>query len=215
MQKSPASKKQIGLLPIISLSLSMVVIALVIFLLATSISTLKKENAELRSDMASLKNDLNLDQQALDALKKQSNEGTTGLQGDVQNIKAQLDSVVTKFGDIERQQASLANPDFIISPLDLKYYSDAAYKYQSYTGAGAISTADTQDSFLVLLKKTLLSGGAKTTKPVEYIPILVVGGSGSFSTDDSAEGTVDKPDYAFEVIGYIRFAANDPSNANQ
>jgi hypothetical protein len=214
MLKNTDAKKQTGIVPIISLSLSMVVFALVIFLLSSSISSLKKENEGLRADIISLKNESSLNQQAVFALQKHVDENTAGMKGDVQNVKSRLDSILALYGGIEKLQASSADPNFSIASFDLKFFNSADYKYQSYTGTGTITTGDTQDSFLVLMKKTLKAGGAPTTKKIEYVLILVVDGTGTFATDDSSEGAVEKPEYDFEVFGNIRIIGNSQKPAS-
>lgn len=199
---SSKTKSIAGVMPLIAWVLPMVVFMLAVILLIGSVSSLKKENGELRADLSSLRNETTASQQAAYDKNRQADAG-------MQSIREQLDMLLALHGGPEGLQASSSGPKLSIASFDLKFFNNTQYKYQSYTGTGTISAAGSKDSFLALLKKTLKSGGAPTTKKVEYVPVLVAGGTGTFTTDDSAEGAVEKPEYEFEIIGSIRFSASD------
>lgn len=76
----------------------------------------------------------------------------------------------------------------------------------TYTGKGIVTTQDKNNIYLVVIKQELKSGGSDTTKKVEYNTVLVSNGKGEFITYDYGTAKeVKKPDYEFEIIGYIKF----------
>lgn len=198
-----ARKKRVSIAPYVAMALSTLVFSLTVCMVLSSVSALKKENAALRDDVAALRNSVVTDREAVKSVQKQAED----LRAELDGFRSLLDKIPALQGDLEMIKAASASPGFKVDSFNLSFFSDADYKYQSYTGAGSVRCDDAQGSYLALLRKTLKSGGAPTTKPVEYVPILVVGGAGSFSTDDSAEGTVEKPVYEFEIVGYVRMTA--------
>ncbi len=69
----------------------------------------------------------------------------------------------------------------------------------SYTGTGTITCTDTKHNYYVLLQKT-----DTTNQETEQIVALVTNGTGEFTTYDYSE-TTEKPEYEFEILGFIPF----------
>jgi hypothetical protein len=214
LDNGSGSKKQMNLL-ILSVCLSMAFFVLLAMVLLLSVSGLKKENKELLHKITSLQNEYETIQESWNTQNNNTGIVSDQMMAELQDVKAQLNAIVDLHGGVQWLQSPLSGPDFTISSFSLAFFDNADFKYQSYAGTGTVSTVDKQDSFLVLLKKTLKSGGAATTKKVEHIPILVVNGTGAFYTDDSMEGTVVKPDYEFSIIGYIRISSIESVNKSE
>lgn len=76
----------------------------------------------------------------------------------------------------------------------------------TYTGSGIITTNNKKDSYIVILKETLKSGGSNDKEKYKptYNTIIVSNGKGNFYTYDSGdEGEITKPNYDFEILGYV------------
>jgi biopolymer transport protein ExbD len=203
--KKSVFRTQINMVPFVAISVSMVAVVIVAMLLLVSVTSVKNDNEALKSNVDSLKSTVeSLNQKLMEMQNAQvvneSQEDT--FTQELQGIKARTDALEALQG-----QFGQADPGLAIASFDLKLVANPGYSYQTYAGTGAITAADAKDSFLVLLKKTLKSGGAPTTKKLEYLLVLVVDGSGAFYTDDSAEGTVAKPEYEFAIVGSVRIDA--------
>lgn len=74
-----------------------------------------------------------------------------------------------------------------------------------YTGEGVITTSDKKNTYLVVLRVKLKSGGSDYSQP-EYCTVVIVDkGKGEFVTYDSGdEGKITKPQYKFEIVGSIK-----------
>ncbi len=108
--------------------------------------------------------------------------------------------------NIETMQTSVerlarAIPTFSIARFDLNYKKD---EYgEGYSGTAIIS-CDLPDASIVILKTTLLSGGSAYTEEVSYSLVIVHDGIGRYPTYDWGEtGKIEKPEYKFEVVGYL------------
>lgn len=187
-----------NMIPFIVLTLTIVILALVVIMLQISLSDFKKDYTQLKENVSQLNN---------------------GIQTDLNAVKIQKDLLQAELTDVRDQLAVLQNnqiqsaatpavPKFKIDSFNLSFFSSTEYIFQSYSGTGTISSDDVKDSFLVLVKKSLKSGGAPATQKVEYMPILVVNGLGNFTTSDSFEGKMEKPDYGFDIVGYSRITMN-------
>lgn len=76
----------------------------------------------------------------------------------------------------------------------------------SYTGTGLITTQEKNGVYLVALKRILKSGGEEDSEKEYYTTVMVSNGKGEFSTFDMGdEGKIIKPEYEFEILGYIKF----------
>ncbi len=76
----------------------------------------------------------------------------------------------------------------------------------TYTGKGIITTQDKNNTYLVVIKQELKSGGSDTTKKIEYNTVLVSDGKGEFITYDCGTAKeIKKPNYDFEIISYLKF----------
>lgn len=77
----------------------------------------------------------------------------------------------------------------------------------SYTGEGIISTTSIDKNYMVIISITLESGGDENSIEQEHLVIPVVDGIGKVVTYDYGnEGTIEKPSYKFEILGYTEFA---------
>ncbi len=77
-------------------------------------------------------------------------------------------------------------------------YSDDSV---SYSGKGTISCRNKNSDYIVLIERK-----DKANDKTDYIPIIVHNGTGELSTYDSSySGTVKKPEYEFNIIGYRSF----------
>jgi hypothetical protein len=99
------------------------------------------------------------------------------------------------------------NPKFEVEDFDItKTESDYTYStYVYFDGEGTVTTSDTKNSYIVVLKCTLTSGGGDYSEEEFTRLIQVVDGEGTFYTYDSGyEGSITKPKYDFEVVGYVK-----------
>ncbi len=117
------------------------------------------------------------------------------------------DSLESNAMSIETVQSSMdqldrPKPVFFIARFDLNYKKD---EYgEGYSGTAIIS-CDLPDASIVILKTTLLSGGSAYTEEVSYSLVIVQDGIGRYPTYDWGEtGKIEKPEYQFEVIGYVQ-----------
>lgn len=95
---------------------------------------------------------------------------------------------------------------FSIARFDLNYKKDDYG--EGYSGTAFI-TCDLPVACIVILKTTLVSGGSAYTEDVSYSLVIVHDGIGRYSTYDWAEtGKIEKPVYAFEVVGYFQAEKN-------
>lgn len=87
---------------------------------------------------------------------------------------------------------------------DITEYTYSANS-ETYKGKGLITTSKKSDTYLVAIKVILKSGGGKDSK--SYCTMVMVNnGKGEFTTYDSAdEGKISKPEYEFEILGYVKF----------
>lgn len=193
-------KTSINMVPFVALSFSMAVFAIIAILLMVSLNSLKSDNAALKSQMETLKQELVTLQNASVMNESQEDTYTAGMA----DIKARVEALEALQKQLEQNSAQPADPGLKVASFDLQFISNPAYAYQTYSGTGTLTAADASNSYLALLQKTLKAGGAPTTKKLEYVLVLVVGGTGTFYTDDSAEGTVQKPEYEFSVVGSVR-----------
>ena len=71
----------------------------------------------------------------------------------------------------------------------------------SYSGKGIITCKDTNGDYIVLIEEI-----NKASNETNYIPIIVHNGKGEITTYDSNySGTIEKPEYEFNIIGYRKF----------
>lgn len=74
-----------------------------------------------------------------------------------------------------------------------------------YNGKGLITTQEKKGTYLVAIKVILKSGGNEDSETY-CITVLVNEGKGEFRTYDYGdEGKITKPEYDFEILGYIKF----------
>lgn len=93
--------------------------------------------------------------------------------------------------------------DFSISKevVEYEYIDDTVY----YEGEGTIITKDKKGTYIVVVRRKLISGGKKGAKTENVSTVIVTEGKGQFATFDSgSEGEIEKPKYEFEVLGYIK-----------
>jgi hypothetical protein len=116
-----------------------------------------------------------------------------------------------------------SNVSFEVKNFELKYEESKLFSTsESYTGKGTIiatgDPAEIKKPYLVLLKITRISGGSETDTKTEQTDFsLVENGLGTFTTFDirSANKKFEKPEYKIEVIGYIPFILQKPSQPNK
>ena len=76
----------------------------------------------------------------------------------------------------------------------------------TYEGKGLIITPNKKDTYLVVIKVNLKSGGDENSKKEYCTNVLVTDGKGEFTTYISGdEDKTTKPEYEFEILGYIKF----------
>ena len=94
------------------------------------------------------------------------------------------------------------DPVFSIASFKLDYKKDDYG--ETYSGS-VIITCDQTAPCIVILKTTLVSGGSAYTEAVSYSLLIVQNGVGKFTTYDWGKvGKLEKPEYQFEVVGYIQ-----------
>ncbi len=93
--------------------------------------------------------------------------------------------------------------DFSMSTDTTKYTSIP--NTTTYEGKGLITTKNKKETYLVALKVDLVSGGSENSE--SYCTMVTINnGKGEFVTYDSGdEGKITKPEYKFEILGYIKF----------
>lgn len=102
----------------------------------------------------------------------------------------------------------MSKPRFEIT--DFSMTSDVTeYTYttnsETYKGKGLITTSKKSDTYLVAIKVILKSGGGKNSNSYSTM-VMVNNGKGEFTTYDSDdEGKIRKPEYEFEILGYVKF----------
>lgn len=193
-------KPSINMVPFVALSFSMAAFAIVAILLMVTMNSLKSDNAALKSQVETLKQELVTLQNASVMNESQEDTYTAGMT----DIQARVEALEALKKQLEQSDAQAVDPGLKVASFNLEFISNPTYAYQTYSGTGTLTSADASNSYLALLQKTLKAGGAPTTKKMEYVLVLVVGGTGTFYTDDSAEGTVQKPEYEFAVVGSVR-----------
>lgn len=78
--------------------------------------------------------------------------------------------------------------------------------YTTYEGSGLITTTEKKGTYLVVLKKILKSGGDEDSEQESYATVMIANGKGEFATYDSGDvDKITKPQYDFEILGYIKF----------
>jgi hypothetical protein len=103
------------------------------------------------------------------------------------------------------KKSSTEAPTFNVENFSIdKTESDYSYStYYYYDGTGDVVTDDRDNSYIVVLKCTRVSGGSDNGDDVSYRILQVVDGKGTFYTYDSGySGSVSKPTYRFDIIGY-------------
>lgn len=102
-----------------------------------------------------------------------------------------------------------ANSEVTLSDFKIESFNmdteKTTYKYAddtvTYKGTGVVSCKNKDLDYLILIEQK-----NKTENKTEYNYIIVHNGVGEFMTYDSNySGTIEKPDYDFEIIGYRSF----------
>ena len=76
----------------------------------------------------------------------------------------------------------------------------------TYSGSGYIVTEDRKNDYLVLLETKTISGGMEEGEDSRHHYVVVHEGKGTFSTYEYGDvGTLEKPVYEFQILGYIPF----------
>lgn len=102
----------------------------------------------------------------------------------------------------------LSKPKFEIANFSITSdTTDYTYTNNStvYNGKGLIITQKKSGTYLVALKVNLKSGGTEDSE--SYCTMVMVNeGKGEFTTYDyGEEGKITKPEYEFEILGYVKF----------
>ena len=129
------------------------------------------------------------------------------LNGKLASLQSALESTAGRVGLIQSSlEIQPAAPVFSVASFKLEYKKD---DYGETYSGNVIITCDQADPCVVILKTTLISGGSAYTDAVSYSLLIVQNGVGKYSTYDWGElGKLEKPQYEFEVVGYIQTAAN-------
>jgi len=76
----------------------------------------------------------------------------------------------------------------------------------TYTGTGLITTQDKKGTYAVAVKIVLKSGGSEDSEKEHCTMVMVNNGKGEFGTYDYGNvGSISKPEYDFEILGYVKF----------
>lgn len=99
---------------------------------------------------------------------------------------------------------NISNKSFKIESFNMETEKNT-YTYAedsvSYSGKGIITCKDTNGDYIVLIEEI-----NKASNETNYIPIIVHNGKGEITTYDSNySGTIEKPEYEFNIIGYRKF----------
>lgn len=112
-------------------------------------------------------------------------------------------------GIIVIRNIALTKPKFEITNFTM---SSETTEYTSidnttrYTGNGLITTQEKKGTYIVALKKSLKSGGDENSEKETLTTVMVSNGKGEFGTYDYGEvDKITKPEYEFEILGYIKF----------
>jgi len=145
----------------------------------------------------------------------------TTLQAKVSSLSTDISAMQSKLGSITSVDIATIKSDvsqlkdvtnvpdikFSISTLDLSFYSGYIYE-DDYYGKAIVTCSDSSSNYEALLKETLNSGGTLDVDKVHYYLIDIVNGSGIHYTHDWADkGTLMRPDYTLEVLGFIKLDA--------
>lgn len=97
---------------------------------------------------------------------------------------------------------NLSLNDFTVS--EMSYNRDAETYYTSYDGEARIYCKDTSQPYLVVVSRTLISGGSEDNIGKKITDIIVVdNGVGTISTYDYGEtGEITQPKYEIEILGF-------------
>lgn len=99
---------------------------------------------------------------------------------------------------------NISNKSFKVESFNMETEKNTyAYAEDSvtYSGKGTISCKDKNGDYIVLIEKI-----NKTSNETDYITIIVHNGKGEITTYDSSySGTIEKPEYEFNIIGYRKF----------
>ena len=176
---SPTPRKK-PIVPIIALVASILAVVLALSACGAAVY-LFVENASLKSDLAKLEGDI-------DDIDSDREE-------DIQALKTDMSA-------LKETKAAADAPVFKVASFDLQF-DDGSYT-DSYEGEGVLTCSD-KSPYLALLKETLKSGGSASKKKINYYFIAVTDGAGEFTTYDWGDsGVLQRPDYEFEVIGYVK-----------
>lgn len=154
----------------------------------------------MRRDIASLEKQV--------ATLSQVDYGT--MDKDIASLKNQIttlssvdfDAMNSDIAMLKEMKSNTVVPTFKITGFNLAFSSDSGS--DAYIGEGAI-TCSSKEPYLAVVRCTLKSGGAATTPKTETYFIEISEGAGTFSTCDYGDtGKLKKPEYVFEVIGYIK-----------
>jgi hypothetical protein len=109
--------------------------------------------------------------------------------------------------DAFKKAPAAATPSFTVSDYTIST-SSSDYTYSTYVyydGTGSLTTSDTENDYIVVLKANRLYGGSTLGNSEYNIIVEVINGTGNFYTYDSGYDTeVTMPNYDFTVVGWVK-----------
>ena len=134
--------------------------------------------------------------------KKDINKFITGKRITIIGIVLLVLIIITLFLMFSKPNFEIANFTINSETMDFKYTNNTT----TYDGAGLIITQEKKGTYLVAIKVKLKSGGDKDSIKEYNTIVMVNNGKGEFATYESGEeGKITKPEYEFEILGYIKF----------
>ena len=110
--------------------------------------------------------------------------------------------IIALFSIFKKVKFEVANFTIKSETTDFTYTENST----TYTGTGLIITQEKKGTYLVALKIILKSGGTEDSEKERYTTVMVNNGKGEFGTYEYGdENKVSKPEYEFEILGYVKF----------
>ena len=110
--------------------------------------------------------------------------------------------IIALFSIFKKAKFEVANFTIESETTDFTYTENST----SYTGTGLIITQEKKGTYLVALKIILKSGGDEDSEKEYYTTVMVNNGKGEFGTYEYGdEDKITKPEYEFEILGYVKF----------
>jgi hypothetical protein len=113
-------------------------------------------------------------------------------------------AIIASIGAFSNKSAA-SSVSFSVENFEQKKIEYEYLEETAYSGEGNVYTDDHENTYLVVLKLTITSGGGADSNKTSYQMVQVVNGKGEFSTYDYGDNSnYSEPKYKFDIVGYVK-----------